>query len=102
MNYKHIGHVIDVEKHAISVHYTPKKWHKYRPKHIWASTIFFWKKMKQAKGKQRKKNAKVILYCLHLRLDFDLAFIPHYQPLEVVRQSFVASKPFSTYTLIGS
>jgi hypothetical protein len=25
MNYRHIGHVMDVEKHAISVHYTPKK-----------------------------------------------------------------------------
>jgi len=25
MNYKHIGHVMDVEKHVISVHYTPKK-----------------------------------------------------------------------------
>jgi len=55
----------------------PKKWHKYRPKHIWASTIIFGKRQNKLKVNNEKRNAKVILYYLHLRLDFDLAFIPH-------------------------
>ncbi len=103
MNYIHNGHVMDIEKHVVNVHYTPKKRHN-RPRHIWASPIFFWKNMKQAKSKQWKKKCKnyFVLPAFKTWFWFNMysPIISKHQPLEVVRPSLVAFEPFSTYTLL--